>query len=96
MADKITETKELNIQLLSADGSASRILKVDNPITFSTLTGRGYVEAALAPAFARSTSDTTVAADTFFFYDDNDETIPLTQIGTIEQVTIEKTVRRYD
>lgn len=95
MADKVTYTEELNVQLLSADGSRSRIIKIDNPVNMSEATGRASVEAAFAPCFGWATSDTTTAPSVFFFNDDNDDTFPMTQIGTIERITTEKTVRHF-
>ena len=96
MADKVMNSVELNIQLLSADGLASRIIKIDNPKLFDYDEARAVVEAAFSPCWGRSSSDTSTAKDIFFFYDDNDKTVPMTQIGTIEQVSVVKTIRRYD
>lgn len=97
MADKVYYTRELNVQLLSADGSASRIIKIANPTTFPTDGGREIIEKAFAPMLGYATTDTSEAPTTYFFFDDNerDYSTPMVKIGEIEQVTVEKTVRRY-
>lgn len=93
--DKVTTTVELNIQLLSEDGQASRIIKVDNAAILPAATGRATIEAALEPAFAHVSSDTS-SSTVSFFYDDTDYRIPMTRIGTIEWVHTERTVRVFE
>lgn len=94
MAAKITEENYMNVQLLSADGQATRIIRIDNPTPLPEVGGRDTVVNALAPVLFPTLTGTTDVIP--FFYDDNDESIPMTQIGDIEQISIEKSVKRLN
>lgn len=96
MADTLTTSVELNVQLLSEDGNASRIIKIANPDTemLPAEGGRGVVERTLSPILGYAASDAATASS-YFFYDDASTyyDTPMTRFGTIEIVAITKSVR---
>lgn len=95
MATEITNLLELNIYLASADGTATRTLKVVNPRTDVTL---AEVTTALAPMVGNTLSDGSGTA-IYFFYDDGNQggyDQPMTTITGAEVVRTVKEVTRLE
>ncbi len=92
MADKVTTSSELSIQLTNEAGNATRTIKIPDPISLDSDTGRAIVTKTLAPLFVYADASSTTVIDSFFFDDDGSNT-PLTRVGEIELVTTIKTTR---
>lgn len=94
MATKITETTELNIYLANEDQTATRTIKIDNPVTMP-LPSLDNIKTALAPAFANMAADGS-GEPVYFFYDDGNQggyDEAMTQVTGAEIITITKEVR---
>lgn len=92
MPSLITTTKELVVELYGEkDGDKyGRNIRIPNPIAKNNIT-RAAVETAFAPATSATATSDTNSAKVAFFMDDNDPTVPLTNIGTIEYVETTRT-----
>lgn len=87
MATEVTETNELQIELVSDDEQYARVLRVPNPQTSLTLAEIN--EAFSGSVFARSgaTSDTAVVG---FFYDDYNPQAALTRVKSATRVVVRR------
>lgn len=92
MANTITTTRELVVELYGErDGEKyGRNIRIPNPIAVNNITRSG-VEAAFAAATSATATSDTSSAKVAFFYDDNDPTVPLTNVGSIEFVETTRT-----
>lgn len=93
MATKITNTKELSVELLDKNGAYGRTIKVLNPVNNIT---RQTVISALAPAIAARAGADTDSAVVAFFRDDADFSKELTTVGKIEIVETTKSVTEVE
>jgi len=92
MASIITTTKELVVELYGEkDGDKyGRNFRIPNPIAKNNIT-RAAVENAFAAATSATATSDTGSAKVGFFMDDNDPTVPLTNVGAIEYVETTRT-----